>query len=417
MRTLAISLAALTICSAARADTFVIDYQARPQVDPEATFQADCLGASEAPDCATRAALLEGELVEGLAALEGLSDDATKALFTSAVTSGSDSVKEVGLRYYARRRDLPATLWTNVKAFFFGPSAQVGQPSAELLDGASDTKDQELGEQYLKLRPSSVYGLDLRTNEGEADEWAKACAADARLDEVPAFAESELFAPASRLLMIDRFLVDYQTGMASIPGSGFVTDAPRAEVVAFFDKLFGKKASPPIAESEAKLQALNAELTALQPRLASGDREAIMRVTAIADEITALSSAVTSAAVLQLDEDACADCVYWLAGDAQDVLGGAFTRAVVVGTQPLLARTMISYLGSGGQGPSMPQQDGGVPTERPDSGSVSQGDASAEPTPTRKSDGGCSTHGDATGGAWLLALGLFVRRRRQGQFM
>jgi MYXO-CTERM domain-containing protein len=410
MRTLAITMFALGLCSTARADTFVISYEGRAQLDPVETFEADCLGASEATDCATRASLLEAELVEGLAELEGLSDDATKTLFTNAVGSTSDAVKEVGLRYFARRRNLPSTLWTSVKEFFLGPDPQIGQPSAEILGSSTDMSDQELSDLYLEFRPSHVYDRDPLESSGEQDTLALAYASDGRLDEVPAFAENEQFTPASRLLVVDRYLNDYQTGKPTIPSTGFVTDAPRADAVAFFNKLFGKPASPPLAQTQTRLQELNLELAQLQPKLLRGDQAAIKRVQAIAEETTALSEAVTVASALQLDAEKCADCVYWLAGASEDAFTEPLTRAVVVGTQPQLKRTTISYLSGNG---SVASSDGGVPMQTRDAGRPTQGrDAGTEP-PAKKSDGGCSTHGDASSGAWLLALGLLLVRRRR----
>jgi MYXO-CTERM domain-containing protein len=411
MRTLVSTAAVLAVCSSAHAESFMIDYTGRAQLDPTATFEADCLGATEAPDCGARASLLEAELVEALAELEGLSDDATQALFSNAVGSDSAAVKEVGLRYFSRRRALPSTLWTSVKEFFLGPDPQIGQPSAEILGFSENTTDQELSDLYLKLRPSSIYAQDYPSNSGEQDEWAEACASDTRLDEVPAFAEHEQFAPASRLLAIDRYLQDVQTGEATLPASGFVTDAPKADVIAFFDKLFGKAAAPAGSSSEARLQALQAELAALEPKLARGDQTAIKRATEIIDELSELSADVAAASVLQLED--CADCVYWMSGFAADNYTQGFTRAVVVGTQPQLQRTMISYLGKGGSVTQVPV-DGG--TQGSDAGVTTRPDAGDEAAANRKSDG-CSTHGGAAGAWWLLALGLLLLRRRHGQFM
>ena len=53
--------------------------------DPAATFDADCLGDTEAEDCEARAALIEGELVMLLSQLDGDGDPATKALFEGAL--------------------------------------------------------------------------------------------------------------------------------------------------------------------------------------------------------------------------------------------------------------------------------------------------------------------------------------------
>jgi hypothetical protein len=216
--------------------------------------------------------------------------------------------------------------------------------------------------------------------------------------------------------MIDRYLTDVQTGQATLPASGFVTDAPKADVIAFFDKLFGKPASPSVAASEARLQALQLELASLQPKLASGDQDAIKRASAIVDELSRLSADVTAASLLQLEAEDCADCVYWLSGFAADNYTQRFTRAVLVGTQPQLQRTMISYLGKGGTVARAPV-DGGTPTQGSDAGVPVGADAGDEPAPSKKSDGGCSTRADASGGCWLLALGSLLVRRRQGQFM
>jgi hypothetical protein len=421
MRQLVIASMLFCVAAVARADTFVIDYANRTPVDPAETFETDCLGASEAADCAARAALLEAELTEALGELEGLSDDATQALFSAAVSTDSPAVQQIGLRYFAGRQQLPTSLWASVKEFFLGPDPQVGQPSAEILGFSSDTTDQKLSELYLAFRPSDGYSSNLPSHTGEQDEWAEACARDLQLDQVPAFSAQEQFTPATRLLMNDRFVTS-PLSMTDAPATGFVTDAAKADVVSFFSKLFGKDPYPPVAMSETLLQSLNLELAQLQSKLMSGDQQAIKRFQEVLDQITKAQEGVTVGSVLQLDPDACPDCVFWIAGSADDVYTKPLTRAVVVGTQPQLNKTAISYLGNGGS--ALVTADGGVTNQSDagtspgsDQGSDEDGrDASSDPT--KKSDGGCSTHEPSAVTWWPLLLTLlFCRRRRHGQFI
>lgn len=402
------------LSSGARAETFTISYQNRASADPAETFEADCLGATEAPDCAVRAAALEAELVEMLGELEGLRDDDTQSLFRGAVSTDSPAVREIGLRYFARSREVPNDLWTNVKAFFLGPDPAVGQASAELLAMSTAEVDQEMSDLFLELRSGDRYGDYVPDETGGDDPWAEACADDALLDEVASFPEAQRFAPASRLLMIDRFIESFSGGMVvRLPVTGFVTDADKATVTAHFSKVFGKQPFPPAMETASKLEALNLELASLTERIQRGDQSAGARLQQVLDELTALQQAAGAWQLLQLDEEQCADCVVWLDGKVDDLYTMPLPRAVAVGTDPLLDKTVIRYVNAASGVGSQPngdsdagvvQHDGGSQGATTDAGTVT-------PAPAKKSDGGCSTTGNGSSGLWLLALALLRRKR------
>jgi MYXO-CTERM domain-containing protein len=327
------------------------------------------------------------------------------------------------LRFFARGQELPSGLWENVRAFFFGPDATVGEASAELLARSMDSVDQDLSEQYLEGRPSNGYGGDRPKGSGATDSWAEGQADDAVLDSLDAFAEDERFAPASRLLMIDRFATALQDPTMRVPVTGFVTDAPVSEVEAHFTKLFGVEPYPPLQRSQTELEALVMELTSLQSKAASGDQAAIKRLQELGMELQQAQQSVTIGTLLNFE--AFQDHVFWVDGSADDVVSGALPRAVAVGMDPLLGRTAIRYFG-GARGNGSNASDGGValdgsvrddrPGGRPsrDGGSGSGGDDEA----SAKDDGGCGLYPAARGtpvmGAWgLLALVLALRRRRR----
>jgi len=413
-----VTLACLSWSANVRANSFPIVQDAPKVVDPADTFEADCLGATEAPDCATRAALLESELVENLGVLEGLSDTDTVALFESAVSSGSAQLEDVGLRYFSRRGNVPADLWTSVKTFFFGPDSTTGQPSAELLAMSSDATDQRLSDKYLKLRSGSDLGGSLPSHAGAEDEWAAACVRDVELDEVGSFSEAERFQPATRLLMIDDVLPSgFGTDMTLVPVSGFVTDSSLADVEAFFTRVFGKAPYPPSAETETKLASLNAELVQLQGRLTSGDQQAIKRFQEVVDETTSLQAALTAGSRLGLDPEDTGDHKFWYDGDPSGGFTDPLPRAVVFGTDPLLKRTVIRYV-NGGIGGTTPVQgtDGGT-SQVPD-GDVDAGLSPGTPTTKHKSDG-CAVGPERDASqvvGWLaVASALVLRRRRRAR--
>jgi len=146
-------LGVLAYCASARAETFAIDLSAARTVDPAATFEADCLGDSQADDCSVRAALLTTELVDLLGSLETSTDTDSVALFETAAQLPDPELQSIAMRYFASRGTVPDDIWTRARDFFFGPDPTVGQPAAELLERSSDTQDQMLSELYLEGRP------------------------------------------------------------------------------------------------------------------------------------------------------------------------------------------------------------------------------------------------------------------------
>jgi hypothetical protein len=412
---------ALALCTEARAETFVIDYEGRTAVDPAEGFEADCLGTTEAADCAQRAALLTGELVEVLGTLEGYADAETTALFETAATLADPRLQALSVRYFANRAELPSDLWSQLKTFFFGPDASVGQPSAELLQRSLDEADQELARLYLEGRSGEGYGGSLPSASGADDPWAEACARDAQLDAVDAFAEDTRFTPATRLLMIDRFISSFTDVETQIPVTGFVTDESVAKVTAHFTALFGREPYPPVATSQTKLAELNMELVALQERLLAGDTTAGERLAEVVDEMQVHQTAAALAGALGLEQMGAADHVYWVDGVPEDVYTSPLPRAVAVGTDAQLARTAIRYInGQNGDAPAPGDGDGDGDGDGTDGG-TGGGDGDGQPGEGDTGDdkgggsGGCSvTRSQSCAALWLVpALAFLVRRRRR----
>ena len=415
----------LTVCSVAHAETFVIDYENRSAVDPAATFEADCLGTTEAADCSQRAALLASELVELLGTLEGYSDAETEALFKAAATLDDPRLQALAVRYFANRSELPTDLWAQLKVFFFGPDATIGQPSAELLAKSLEEADQELARIYLEGRPSEGYGGSLPSGTGETDPWAEAQARDAELDAVDAFAPEQLFTPATRLLMVDRFISGFSDAQTQVPVTGFVTDESVAKVTAHFKALFGRDPYPSLTSSQAKFAALNMELATLQERLQAGDTSVAERFGQVVMELQTVQAAVTLGGLLGLEALGYGDHVYWVDGSIDDLYTQPLPRAVTLGTDALLGRTVIRYVnGQTGDAPLPGDGDGGVPGGDGD-GTGSPGDVDGGVGPgqggsggKKHSGGGCSVvHVGASPMPWLM-LGsalVFARRKRKSR--
>lgn len=411
MRTSFFSLVLMTLAfgTSAQASTFVIDYETRAAADPAQDFEADCLGATEAADCASRAAALSSELVELLSSLEGRRDADTIALFQAAAALDDPKLAELGVRYFSHYGQTPPTVWDNVKEFFFGTDPGLGAASAELLTESSNDADVALGEHYLRGRPS--YGSWIPAA-GADDEWASAQARDALFDAMLAFEESEQFTPATRLLMNDRTLTRYSDPNGDIPVTGFVTDSPLPDVTAFFTQLFGKAPYASLADSEAKLQQLNQELEGLQVKLQTGDQAAVKRLLELTEELTPVQAAVSLAGMYEFEDQQCTDHVFWVDADPEAAYGGTVPRAVAIGQDRLIGRTAIRYINGLRAGAPPPADDD------PDAGADGDADGgSDEDARDTRKGGGCSVHSGAPqGDLWLVVIGAsivgYVRRRR-----
>lgn len=421
----------LLLASNAHATTFSIDYTDRPSADPAEGFEVDCLGPTEAEDCADRAAALQAELVDVLGSLSWRNAPEDSALFEALVSINDPRLQEVGLRYFARQAP-PATLWDKAREFFFGPDANTGHPSAEILAQSSEEIDQALAETYLTGRSQSARGGDLPDGSGETDSWAQGSADDALFDEVYPFTEEERFANASRLLMIDRFNIDLYSGeptLPSIPVTGYVTDASIEEVSAHFNSVFGSKPYPSANASRDAQQALFNELLALQQRLAGGDMSVLKRLEEIPNELETAQTATLLATRLNLEGLGCGDHIFWTNTPSEEATTGPLQRAVVVGTDAQLDRTVLRYI-SGAVGAPTSSDGGAAGTGGIDgSGGRAQGGRSGNAGANNAGTGSGTKHDDSGCGCSLpgrsssltpwavvgMALGLLRggRRRRQ----
>lgn len=380
--------------------------------DPAATFDADCLGETQAEDCDARAALIEGELVMLLSQLEGDVDPATQALFEGALELDSPFVKAMAVRYLSRAEAQPTDFISNVKTFFLGPDAPLGVASSAALESLGEPSDQDLAELYREQRSESAYSPQDVSADPEEERLLQACIKDSRLDMMLSFSAEEQFSPAERLLMYDRFVSALLDPTEDYPVTAFVTDASVDEVSAFFTELFGDP-YPPSADSEARLAELSMQLAELQGPAANGDQEAIEQLIALSEEITQVQQVASLQAYLQLPVLHAENDLVFLDGSLED-----FTmtpaRAVTVGEDALLGKTVIRYInappvGAGGGG----NGQAGAPAQPGEGGAGDGGRATKSPD-----DGcGCSVPGAPRKAAWLGALPvlglMFLRRRRQ----
>ncbi len=417
-------LAALSLCTPAGADTFTIDRENQALAEDDTTFDVDCGGPveDEAADCVERAAALHAELVDLLSGLSGESDARTIALFESVAAMNDPQLQAMALRYFAAQRQAPASLWDQARQFFFGPDAVVGHPSAELLASSAKEIEQQLSEAYLKGRPLPNHGGELPEGAGFEDSWALGYAQDARLDDVPSFIEAELFPEATRLLMLDRFIIDAFDPDADPEGiavTAFVTDADVSEVEAHFTSVFGAKPYPPVAQLEARQTELSAELNKLAMNFS--DPAAAMRFQELTKELQENQAALLVAGQIGLDSDEYADHVFWVTLASDQSSPGPMPRAVTLGTDMRLDGHVIRYVnGAASDDVTSPngRGSGGSNGAGADAESGAGGDNERAAT---KGDSGCGCRTSSQGSLApsltalaLLALTWKRRSRRRG---
>jgi hypothetical protein len=398
-----LGLATLAACISfsplARASIFEVIHDGRVAVDPAVDFAADCLGAVEAEDCPARSAALQSELVETLGLLSAYDDAETVSLFQSTVDSENPQLQELALRYFAYRPSPPQDLWAKAREFFFGPSPALGHPSAELLAHSMDALDQELSALYLEGRPRASHGGDLPQGAAFTDSWAEGSVRDRLLEDLQAFAPGDRFAAETRLLMSDRFVTDVygpSPGEPNIPVTGFVTDAKMADVVAHFTSVFGTEPFGSLEEANAQQPILLQELSDLQQRLQAGDKSVVARLQQVIIELTDLQNVLSAGMRLSLDALGCADHSFWLETEGGEPLSGPLRRAVTVGTDPHLERTVIRYFNA--EGAQAASGEGGATGEGDatgEGGAASPGDAGSDGNGT---GGHIGSGGNASGG-------------------
>lgn len=392
--------------------------------DPAATFDADCLGETQAEDCDGRAALIEGELVMLLSQLENDADPATQALFERALELDSPFVRAMAVRYLSRAEAQPTDFLSNVKAFFLGPDAPLGVASSSALESLGEPSDQELAELYREQRPASEYQPQEVSADPEEDRLLQACIKDSRLGMMLSFSAEEQFSPAERMLMYDRFVSALFDPTQSYPVTAFVTDASVEEVSAFFAERFGDP-YPPSADSEARLAELSMQLAELQGAAASGNQEAIKQLIALSEELTEASQAASLATYLQLPVLHAENDWVFLDGPLEDFTMTPM-RAVTVGEDALLGKTVIRYInapafgaaGGAGSGQAGAPAQGSGGAASPGDGDAEGGAGDDDRAAKRADDGcGCSVPGAPRNAAGLGALAvlalMFWRRRRQ----
>jgi MYXO-CTERM domain-containing protein len=388
--------------------------------DPAATFDADCLGETQADDCEARAALIEGELVMLLSQLEGDADPATQAIFEGALELGSPFVRAMAVRYLSRAQAQPSDFLSNVKTFFLGPDAPLGVVSSSALENLGEPTDQDLAELYRQQRPESAYSPQDVSADPEEDRLLQACIKDSRLDMMLSFSAEEQFRPAERSLMYDRFVSALLDPTEDYPVTAFVTDASVDEVTTFFTELFGDP-YPPSADSEARLAELSLQLAEIQGAAAGGDQEAIKELIALSEEITQVQQVASLQAYLQLPALHAENDWVFLDGSLEDFTMSP-ARAVTVGEDTLLGKTVIRYINAppAGAGGGVGSGQAGAPSQgsggaaSPDDGEGGAGDGDRA---TKSSDDGCgcSVPGaprNAAGLAALTVIGLMFLRRR-----
>lgn len=364
--------AALSLSVDASADSFNVPFD-EVGSDPADGFESDCLGDAVAEDCEARAATMESELFSLLVTLEGEDDAETAALFQEVLDVDSPEIQAIAVQYLARIQDSPADFWSKVNAFFFGTHPKLGAAAATALSMAEEETDRELAAVFSEQRSASDYATYFVDPEATSEErLLAACLADARVNGMDSFARDEVFTPAERLLMYDRFIVDLQDQDLDYPVTAFVTDAPLEDVTAHFSRLFGKDPYPSANRTQLEMQTVTAELVAVQLDALNGDADAITRMQELSDELLTLSEAATVGSRFQLQALYAGEDVFWVDGDAESASDGDLPRAVTVGADPRLGRTVIRYIhgsihGRDNDPDNTPGSDAGADDDEPDS--------------------------------------------------
>lgn len=420
-------LTALLLCPPAWADTFNIDRDNLSMAEADETFDVDCGGAveDETADCAERAAALHSELVDLLEGLSDESDAETVALFEAVATMNDPQLQAMAVRYFASQQSAPASVWDQAKAFFFGPDAVVGHPSAELLASSAEDIEKQLSEAYLEGRPRPNHGGNLPQGIGFDDSWALGFSQDARIDELESFADAEVFPEADRLLMLDRFLpdpLDPDADPEGIAVTAFTTDADIADVKAHFKAVFGAEPYPSLTDLEAQQEQLTAEFNEFAMNF---DPSKAMRFQELTEELQKLQAALIMAQRLGLKSEEYADHVFWVNLDSDSIGTGPLPRAVTLGTSALLDGHVIRYVNGATSGEVVGPGtgSGGANGEDPGNGAPAPGDGEAGADDGRavtKGDSGCGCRmsPQSSVAPGLAALGLLVlarkRRARRG---
>ena len=408
---------AVLLAPAARAGatTFTLSYANRAVVDPAADFAARCLPDPEPDDCAFRAGALEAELVDVLAGLESESDVDTIEIFRSMADLPSPRLQEISLDYFASRPPPPATMWDRIRAFLFGTDSTVGRPAAEVLARSTLPVDLQLSQTYLEGRPRSTYGGMLPSGVGATDSWAIGAARDALLDLTPSFQPAEIFPGAMRLLLVDRYVTDRIDPLnPEVPVTGFVTDAPEADVRAHYRGVFGTEPFPSQAYCQTRSDAIRVEMERLLPLVMQGDANARQQYLALTTELADLSYVTAWGGRLGLDVMGASDAAFWVDAPRDTAYRGPYPRAVAAGIDPLLGLTVIRHFNG------TPSSGGSTGPTGPTGPTGSTGPTGGTgPSATPASSGGGSGCGQASGpGSWgalaLVALRLWRRRVTAG---
>lgn len=419
------AVASALVSPSAHADSFTIPY-AGPGSDPAESFEADCLGETVAEDCETRAGAMESELFSLLVTLE--SDDAseTVALFREVLELEAPLLQVLAVDYLSRTAPEPTDFLDKIEAFFFGTHPKLAAVAADTLSVTDDETSAELSARFREQRSSSDYAPFLMDGESGLDEpLLSASLSDARLNAMDSFTEDEQFQPAERLLMYDRFVYDFQDTSVDYPVTSYVTDASVDDVVAHFSELFGKDPAPPSQETQLELQSVSAEMAQAQLDALDGDMDAITRLQELGDRLLELNDSLVAASRLQLDGMHAERDVYWVDADTAMHDTGPLPRAVTVGRDELLGRTVIRYVHGVLPGaPGEPGSDAGAPGD-PSEDDPSEDDPSEDDDespsdadrPPEGDDSGChvspkSTFGHSATGLLGVALLLWGRRGR-----
>lgn len=405
----------------AQADVLRLGYD-DTAVDPAEDFDDACLGDEVAADCETRVALMEGELVMLLSQLEADSAPETETLFREALELDSPVVQALAVRYFARADPQPDDFFSKLKTFLFGPDAPLGVSAAEALDDSGDADDEALADLYREQRSLADYGVG-PIDEAADEELILSCTNDARLELMGSFSAAEQFAPAQRILMYDRFVAELLDPTLDYPVTSFVTDASLEDVADFFSERFGEPYGP-VAEIEARIQRLSAELAPLQAAAANGDPAAMKAWAEAVQVLTAAHEELSTGAYYQLSSIHAEKDLVWIDGDAPDI-AERLPRAVTAGEDPLLGKTVIRYINAPREAPANPGEEpngsGGESGAPPGNGSAGEGlggDGEPDASPSASDDGcGCSMPGaparsaEVTGLALLALMLRRVRRR------
>ena len=281
------ALLAFLFSGIAQAHSFSIDFSHARSMDPVADFPSKCLGAVEDPACPVMAAALRVELSElGVLVTDG-HDEETQGLFERIGELNDSRLKAISANYLARNaRSLNSEVWSKLKIFLFGEDDSSAYAAAGGLASSSDPNDQRLSAIYLNSHRGEWYEV---RGADSASGWVDGVLFQAAVDRCEAW-NGQIPPSAARLPLLDTVAVSPYTDDAPLYATGFQTGESYDAVYAYFKRVLGQEAYPPVAELNDRATQVMKELEPLMQAIQHGDYSGVDQYNKLLDEYQSIQT-------------------------------------------------------------------------------------------------------------------------------